>query len=86
MDGDALNEIIIPTTNIDRLLLDGSKHPEELVNKSQTFITTAGWKNSFPRPKKFIGELKPGEPQNEGVVEKLLTLKALKYVTVCQVA
>ena len=86
MDGDALNEIIIPTTNIDRLLGDGSKHPEELVNKSQTFITTAGWKNSFPRPKKFIGELKPGEPQNEGVVEKLLTLKALKYVTVCQVA
>ena len=86
MDGDALNEIIIPTTNIDRLLGDGSKHPEELVNKSQTFITTAGWKNSFPRPKKFIGELKPGEPQNEGVVEKLLTLKALKYVMVCQVA
>ena len=51
MDGDALNEIIIPTTNIDRLLLDGSKHPEELVNKSQTFITTAGWKNSFPYDK-----------------------------------
>ena len=51
MDGDALNEIIIPTTNIDRLLPDGSKHPEELVNKSQTFITTAGWKNSFPYEK-----------------------------------
>lgn len=51
MDGDALNEIIIPTTNIDRLLGDGSKHPEELVNKSQTFITTAGWKNSFPYDK-----------------------------------
>ena len=51
MDGDALNEIIIPTTNIDRLLPDGSKHPEELVNKSQTFITTAGWKNSFPYSK-----------------------------------
>ena len=51
MDGDALNEIIIPTTNIDRLLLDGSKHPEELINKSQTYITTAGWKNSFPYDK-----------------------------------
>ena len=51
MDGDALNEIIIPTTTIDRLLGDGSKHPEELVNKSQTFITTAGWKNSFPYDK-----------------------------------
>ena len=47
MDGDALNEIIIPTTNIDRRLGDGTTHPEELVNKSQTFITTAGWKNSF---------------------------------------
>jgi len=51
MDGDALNEIIIPTTNVDRLLGDGSKHPEEVVNKSQTFITTAGWKNSFPYDK-----------------------------------
>ena len=47
MDGDALNEIIIPTTNIDRRLGDGTVHPEETVNKSQTFITTAGWKNSF---------------------------------------
>lgn len=87
IDGDALNEIIIPTTNVDRILGDGSKHEEELVNKSQTFITTAGWKNSFPRPKKFIGEVKPGEPQNEGVVYyRLLTLKAKKYVTVCQAA
>ena len=48
MDGDILNEIIIPTTNVDRLLPDGSRQPDELVNKSQTFITTAGWKNSFP--------------------------------------
>jgi hypothetical protein len=48
VDGDALNEIIIPTTNVDRLLGDGSKHPEEVVNKSQTFITTAGWKGTFP--------------------------------------
>ena len=47
MDGDALNNIIIPTTNIDRLLSDGTTNPKELVNKSQTFITTAGWKNSF---------------------------------------
>ena len=39
------------TTNIDRRLGDGTTHPEELVNKSQTFITTAGWKNSFPYQK-----------------------------------
>lgn len=38
MDGDVLNEIIIPTTNVDRLLPDGTRKPEELVNKSQTFI------------------------------------------------
>ena len=51
VDGDTLNEIIVPCTNIDRILPDGTQHPEELVNKSQTFITTAGWKNSFPYDK-----------------------------------
>ena len=47
IDGDILNEVIIPTTNVDRLLPDGTRHPEELINKSQVYITTAGWKNSF---------------------------------------
>ena len=47
IDGDILNEVIIPTTNVDRLLPDGSRHKEENVNKSQIYITTAGWKNSF---------------------------------------
>lgn len=47
IDGDLLNEVIIPTTNVDRLLPDGSRHKEEVVNKSQIYITTAGWKNSF---------------------------------------
>lgn len=47
IDQDALNEIIIPTTNVDRRLSDGSRHPEETVNKSQIYITTAGYKNSF---------------------------------------
>ena len=47
IDQDALNEIIIPTTNVDRRLADGSRHPEEVVNKSQVYITTAGYKNSF---------------------------------------
>ncbi|HII08715.1 MAG TPA: hypothetical protein HA355_03890, partial [Methanosphaera sp.] len=44
---DILNEVIIPTTNVDRRLSDGSRHKEETVNKSQIYITTAGWKNSF---------------------------------------
>lgn len=47
IDGKTLNEIIIPTTNVDRRLPDGSRHPQEFVNKSQIYITTAGWKNSF---------------------------------------
>lgn len=47
IDGDILNEVIIPTTNVDRLLPDGSRHKEEVINKSQIYITTAGWKNSY---------------------------------------
>ena len=47
IDGTTLNQVIIPTTNVDRVLADGSMHKEELVNKSQIYITTAGWKNTF---------------------------------------
>lgn len=47
IDQTALNEIIIPTTNVNRLLPDGTRNNEEVVNKSQIYITTAGWKNSF---------------------------------------
>lgn len=47
IDGDTLNQVIIPTTNVDRRLPDGSRHKDEVVNKSQIYITTAGWKNSF---------------------------------------
>ena len=47
IEQDALNEIIIPTTNIDRQLPDGTMDRKEVVNKSQVYITTAGWKNSF---------------------------------------
>ena len=47
IDGQILNEVIIPTTNVDRTLSDGSRHKQELINKSQIYITTAGWKNTF---------------------------------------
>lgn len=86
IDQTALNEIVIPTTNVNRLLPDGTRHNEEVVNKSQIYITTAGYKNSFARLKRFVGEVKPREPQNEGVTEMLLTLKVLKCITVCQAA
>ena len=33
--------------NVNRRLPDGTRHEEELVNKSQIFVTTAGWKNTF---------------------------------------
>lgn len=42
-----LNEIILPTMNVDRLLPDGTTDPDEVVNQSQVYITSAGWKNSF---------------------------------------
>ena len=48
IDGTLLNEVIIPTMNVDRRLPDGSRRgEEEIVNKSQIYVTTAGWKNSF---------------------------------------
>ena len=86
IDQDALNEIIIPTTNVNRLLPDGTRHGEEVVNKSQIYITTAGFKNSFAKIQRFVGEVKPCEPQNEGVTIKLLIVKAQKSVTLCQAA
>ena len=33
--------------NVNRRLPDGSRQEAEVVNKSQIFVTTAGWKNSF---------------------------------------
>lgn len=33
--------------NISRTCMDGTTHPEEVLNKSQIYVTTAGWKNSF---------------------------------------
>lgn len=47
IDQTLLNEVIIPTMVIDRRLGDGSTQRDETVNRSQIYITTAGWKNSF---------------------------------------
>ena len=48
VDGTILSEVIIPTMNVSRMCMDGSTHPEEQLNKSQIYVTTAGWKNTFP--------------------------------------
>ena len=73
--------------NVDRRLPDGSRHEDEIINKSQIYVTTAGWKNTFARPKKFIGEVKLREPQSEGVVLfNTANSESIKYVTLCQAA
>jgi len=41
IDQTLLNEVIIPTMNVDRRLADGSRIEEQI------YVTTAGWKNSF---------------------------------------
>lgn len=51
VDGTILSDVIIPTMNVSRMCMDGSTHPEEQLNKSQIYITTAGWKNTFPYDK-----------------------------------
>ena len=47
IDQTLLNEVIIPTMNVSRICMDGSMHPEEPLNQSQIFITTAGWKSTY---------------------------------------
>lgn len=47
IDPIALNEIIIPCCVINRRLPNGKRIPEEIVNQSEVYITTAGYKDSF---------------------------------------
>ena len=47
IDGTILNEVIIPTMNVSRHGPWGSKDDNEVLNKSQIYVTTAGWKNTF---------------------------------------
>lgn len=47
IDPDALNDIIIPCCVINRRLPNGKRIPDEIVNQAETYITTAGYKDSF---------------------------------------
>ena len=47
VDGTILSEVIIPTMNVSRLCMDGTTQPAETLNKSQIYVTTAGWKGTF---------------------------------------
>ena len=80
--------------NISRMCMDGSTHPEEQLNKSQIYITTAGWKNTFPCEKTLSQGLyevthieKPCELKKrcDDNILSLLTVKAY-MPTPCQAA
>ena len=82
IDQTLLNEVIIPTMNVDRRLSSNERIESETVNKSQIYVTTAGWKNSFAYQKLIQiliqSIIEPGEAIALGgtwrvpVMEKLL--------------
>ena len=47
VDGVLLNEVILPLMNVSRRCANGQTNPEETLNKSQIYVTTAGWKGTF---------------------------------------
>ena len=47
VDGTILSEVILPTMNVSRLCMDGSKHDEEILNKSQIFVNFSDKKLQF---------------------------------------
>lgn len=68
VDQTALNEIIIPTMNVNRRLPDGTRHEKEVVNKSQIFVTTAGWKNTYAYEKLMMTLIQQIIDPDEAVV------------------
>ena len=48
VDDQILREVIIPIMAISRRCMDGSTHAEETLNKSQVYVTTAGYKGTLP--------------------------------------
>ena len=47
VDQKILQEVLIPMMNVSRRCMDGSVQTDEVLNQSQIFITTAGYKNTF---------------------------------------
>ena len=47
VDQNILQQVIIPTMNVSRRCMDGTVQEDEVLNQSQIYITTAGYKNSF---------------------------------------
>ena len=48
IDDAILREVIIPVMAIDRRACDGTTNEKEALNKSQIYITTAGYKGTYP--------------------------------------
>lgn len=47
VDGQALNEVILPLMNVSRRAKNGKVDDNESLNKSQIYVTTAGYKGTF---------------------------------------
>lgn len=47
VDQKILQEVIIPTMNVSRRCMSGEVKEEEVLNQSQIYITTAGYKNTY---------------------------------------
>lgn len=47
VDQKILQEVIIPVMNVSRRCLDGTEQADEVLNQSQIYITTAGYKGTF---------------------------------------
>ena len=94
VDGKILQEVIIPTMAISRRAMDGTKHEEESVNKSQVFITTAGFKGTFPQIKNLKSQGLPvvtlveklREPRQLGCGINNAANSETFLVTLCQAA
>ena len=94
VDGDILSTVIIPTMNISRMCMDGSTQPEETLNKSQIYVTTAGFKNTYPYVKHTIIGAYNGDiiwknsvnPKNWGVALNNAANSEWITLTLCQAA
>lgn len=54
IDGKILQEVLIPTMAVSRRCLDNTVQQEEVTNQGQSYITTAGYKNSFAYEKLIV--------------------------------
>ena len=85
VDGKILQEVIIPMMNVDRRCMDGTSQESEMLNKSQLYITTAGYKGTFPQIKIYhrgftwrhvLKNSVNLENQGVAIILLLLTMKA----------